>query len=69
MQPAEDIIKLNQLLKEYAESAGIIYLDYHSVLKNENNGLSAEYAPDGVHPTLSCYKIMENMVFEVLSKR
>lgn len=69
MQPAEDIIKLNQLLKEYAESAGIIYLDYHSVLKNENNGLSAEYAPDGVHPTLCCYKIMENMVFEMLSNR
>jgi lysophospholipase L1-like esterase len=66
IQPAEDIVKLNQLLRKYAESEGIKYLDYHSVLKNENNGLPEEYAPDGVHPTPACYEIMENMVLEAL---
>ncbi len=64
--PAEDIVKLNAMLKEYADSEKIKFIDYHSVLKNENNGLPAEYAPDGVHPTIECYKIMEQMVLEAL---
>ena len=64
--PAEDIVKLNAMLKEYADSMKIKFIDYHSVLKNENNGLPAEYAPDGVHPTIECYKIMEQMVLDDL---
>ena len=64
--PAEDIVKLNAMLKEYADSKKINFIDYHSVLKNENNGLPAEYAPDGVHPTIECYKIMEQMVLNAL---
>lgn len=64
--PAEDIVKLNAMLKEYADSRKIKFIDYHSVLKNENNGLPAEYAPDGVHPTIECYKIMEQMVLDAL---
>jgi lysophospholipase L1-like esterase len=64
--PAEEIVKLNAMLKEYADSKKIKFIDYHSVLKNENNGLPAEYAPDGVHPTIECYKIMEQMVLDAL---
>lgn len=64
--PAEDIVKLNAMLKEYADSKKIKFIDYHSVLKNDNNGLPAEYAPDGVHPTIECYKIMEQMVLDAL---
>ena len=64
--PAEEIVKLNAMLKAYADNNKIKYIDYHSVLKNENNGLPAEYAPDGVHPTIECYKIMEKMVLEAL---
>ena len=66
VQPAEDIVKLNQMLKEYADAEKILYIDYHSALKNENNGLPVEYAEDGVHPTMTCYKIMEKMVLEAL---
>lgn len=66
VQPAEDIVKLNQMLKEYADAEKILYIDYHSVLKNENNGLPVEYAEDGVHPTMTCYRIMEKMVLEAL---
>lgn len=66
MAPAEDIIALNQMLRNYADSQNIIYIDYHSKLKNENNGLPVEYAADGVHPNLTCYKIMEQMILDVL---
>ena len=66
MTPAQDIVKLNEMLKEYAASARIKYVDYHSVLKDENNGLPAKHAKDGVHPNLDCYKIMEEIILKVL---
>ena len=66
LQPAMTIVKLNEMLREYAKKEHIKYVDYHSVLKNENNGLSKENAPDGVHPTIECYKIMEEIVIKFL---
>lgn len=66
VEPAQDIIRLNAMLKEYADSQGYPYVDYHSVLKDEHDGLPEKYAADGVHPNIDCYKIMESMVLEVL---
>ena len=66
LKPAADIVKLNEMLKAYAESARIQYVDYHSILKDANNGLPAIHAEDGVHPNLSCYKIMEGIILKAL---
>lgn len=66
LTPAEDLVKLNKMIKEYAESAKIPYVDYHSVLKDENNALPEKYAADGVHPNLDCYKIMEEIIVKYL---
>ena len=66
VKPAEDIVKLNEALKEYADSKKIQYIDYYSVLADENGGLPKQHAEDGVHPNLSCYKIMEKIVLETL---
>lgn len=66
MKPAKDIAKLNEMLKAYADSAKIRYIDYYSVLTDENGGLPEKHASDGVHPNLSCYKIMEQIVLETL---
>ena len=62
LKPAEDIVRLNDMIRDYAEDNRIPYVDYHSVLKDENNGLPLKYAADGVHPNMDCYKIMEGMV-------
>lgn len=66
LTPAQDIVRLNEMLKEYAASAHIKYVDYHSVLKDENNALPAKYADDGVHPNMDCYKIMEEIILKAL---
>ncbi|MBE6240364.1 MAG: acylhydrolase [Bacteroidales bacterium] len=66
VKPAEEIVKLNKMLKEYADSQKIMYIDYYSVLADENGGLPAKHASDGVHPNLSCYKIMEQIVLDTL---
>jgi lysophospholipase L1-like esterase len=41
MQPAEKVIKLNAMLKDYAAKNNIVYLDYFNAMKDERNGLPA----------------------------
>lgn len=69
LKPAEDIVKLNAMLREYAESEGYPYVDYHSQLKDENNALPVKHAADGVHPNIDCYKIMESIILPYLKIR
>lgn len=61
------IVDLNVKLKTYAVTSKIPYLDYHSALKNEVNGLSPDMASDGVHPTIKAFKIMEQMAKKTIS--
>ncbi len=59
IEPAEKIVRLNAMLKNYAENNDCIYLDYFSAMADFRNGLPPDLARDGVHPTLDGYKIME----------
>ena len=54
------------MIQDYAKANRIPYVDYHSVLKDENNGLPEVHAADGVHPNIDCYKIMEKIIVEYL---
>ena len=63
---AEEIVALNKLIREYAESADIPYVDYHTAMKNENNGLPKEYAEDGCHPTKAGYEVMKGIILKFL---
>lgn len=68
LEPAEKIVALNKMIKEYADGHHIVYVDYHSRLKDERNGLPEKYSGDGVHPTPEGFKIMEEMIMEVVAK-
>jgi len=59
LEPAPKIVKLNEMIKNYAEKNNIVYLDYFSSMVDERNGLKKELSGDGVHPNLAGYKIME----------
>ncbi len=59
---SDQILQLNALIKGYAQSKGITYVDYHSVLKDSRNGLAENHAKDGVHPTEEAYQIMEEVL-------
>ncbi len=67
LEPAQKIIALNQMLSDYAISNGHFYLDYHSTMKDERNGLPKKYASDEVHPTKEGYQVMGQMVEALLS--
>ena len=62
------IISLNKRLKELCTEKRCSYLDYHLALKNKVNGLSPEYAEDGVHPTLKCYQKMAELAQKMIEK-
>lgn len=66
LTPAEDIKRLNQMIKAYAKANKIKYIDYYSALVDERGGLPEEYAADGVHPNNDCYQIMEQILLRNL---
>ena len=66
MTPANDIIRLNDIIKAYAKANKIKYVDYHSALVDEIGGLPKKYAADGVHPNIDAYKIMEAILLKNL---
>ncbi len=68
LEPADKIIELNKMLREYALAHGIIYLDYFKFMVNDKKGLPVELSLDGVHPTLEGYKVMEPLVQEAIAE-
>jgi len=56
--PAERIVALNAMIKDYAEKNGCVYLDYYPAMVNEEGGLKKEYAQDAVHPNEAGYDVM-----------
>ena len=69
LQPAQKIIALNAMLKEYAQKEHLVYLDYWSALVNDKNGMKPELTMDGlVHPNIAGYKVMEPLVQAAIRK-
>lgn len=65
LEPVNKVIELNAFLQEYAEDNELEYVDYHSAMKDDENGLKVpEYtsADDLVHPNEAGYILMEQLV-------
>ena len=65
-QPADDVIQLNEMIKEYASANKIPYVDYWTALADDQKGLSSQMSKDGCHPKLDCYKMMEEIILKAL---
>ncbi len=66
---AEKVIKLNSILEKYCLDNKIQYVDYYSKMEDGNGGLKVpEYTTedDLVHPNLSGYKVMEEVILSFL---
>ena len=64
--PSDKIIELNQMIKTYADTNTITYVDYYHSMVDSNKGLDKKYSDDGVHPNLGGYKIMESIILKIL---
>ena len=65
---ADKVVKLNAMLKDYANKNGFVYLDYFSAMTDERKGLPASLSGDGVHPNLTGYKIMEPLAEKAIAE-
>jgi lysophospholipase L1-like esterase len=72
LEPAQKIVTLNSWIKAYAGRVGATYVDFHSAMADERQGMKADLARDGVHPTEAGFKIMaplaERGIAEALRK-
>jgi lysophospholipase L1-like esterase len=62
MEPAQKVLALNAWIKAYAAAKGHVYVDYHSAMKDERDGLPAALSHDGVHPLPAGYAVMAPLV-------
>ena len=68
LNPADKIVELNEMLKNYADSHEMLYLDYYSSMVDKRKGMKAEYSEDGVHPNKVGYKVMMNLCTQAIKK-
>lgn len=63
---ADRIICLNAMLEDYAVRNRIRYVDYHSVMKDAENGLPEKWSSDGVHLNGDGYDMLEAIILKAL---
>jgi lysophospholipase L1-like esterase len=62
LEPAPKIVMLNAWMKRYASQVGAVYVDFHSAMADERQGLRSDLGSDGVHPNEKGYAIMVPIV-------
>ena len=61
-EPASKVMALNRLLMNYADDNAITFVDYHTAMANDQNGLPLAYSDDGVRPNKAGYEVMVPLV-------
>jgi lysophospholipase L1-like esterase len=62
LTPAPKIMAINAWMKAYAAEKGYVYVDFHTAMKDERDGLPAILSRDGVHPLPAGYAVMTPLV-------
>ena len=68
MEPAEKVVALNSLIRNYAAKNRISYVDYYSAMVDARKGLKADLSGDGVHPNNAGYAVMAPLAEKAISK-
>jgi lysophospholipase L1-like esterase len=58
LTPAPKVLEVNEWMKKYAAENGDVYVDFHSAMKDDREGLPPTLSRDGVHPLPAGYAIM-----------
>src|SRR5665648_576252 len=68
LEPADKIVQLNEMIKTYADSHKMLYLDYYSSMVDDRKGMKAEYSKDGVHPNKAGYEVMMDLCTQAIQE-
>jgi lysophospholipase L1-like esterase len=68
LHPAQTIIELNKWMRDYAESHGEVYLDFHSAMADERMGMKSDLSPDGVHANEAGYRVMAPLTLAAIEQ-
>ena len=68
LAPADTIVRLNRWMRAYADSVGATYLDLHTPMADERQGLRAELTRDGVHPNAAGYQVMSPLAEAAIAR-
>ncbi len=68
LEPAPKIVRLNELIRAYAEREKLPYVDYYTSMATSEGALNPLYTQDGVHPTEAGYLVMEQILPPVVDR-
>lgn len=69
LNASERIPQFNKMLKAYADSKKIYYLDYYTPLVDELGGIPEKWSSDTLHPNAECYQaVMEPLASAAVAK-
>jgi lysophospholipase L1-like esterase len=68
LTPAPKIVAINAWMKAYAAEKGYVYVDFHTAMKDERDGLPATLSKDGVHPLPAGFAVMTPLVEAGIAK-
>jgi lysophospholipase L1-like esterase len=57
-RPAEKVATLNLWIKDYAGRAGLVFLDYSSLMLDDKHAQRRDWTNDGLHPNEAGYALM-----------
>jgi lysophospholipase L1-like esterase len=59
--PAHEIDVINAWMRDYTREKGYIYVDFHTAMKDDRDGLPPDLSKDGVHPLPAGFAIMSKL--------
>lgn len=67
-RPPDQIVALNQWIKEYCIKNELIYLDYYTAMLDEHKMLKQELTDDGLHPNDAGYELVSPLASAAIAK-
>ncbi len=64
----EQILALNNWLRQYSTANGLVYLDYYSAMVDSSGSLRREISGDGLHPNSAGYAVMTPLAGAAVAK-
>jgi lysophospholipase L1-like esterase len=67
LEPAPKVVQLNNWIKQYAETNGHVFLDYHTAMAGPMQSMRADLSRDGVHPNAAGYAVMQPLLEKAIA--